>query len=559
MNNPIIQREFIGLLRTRRAIVVQALLSLVMALVVVARWPADAIVDLSGQQAQDVLRLFTYGLLLAFLILAPIFPASSLVRERKSGTLALLLNSPMGPFSIVLGKLAGNLGFTLLLLVLSLPAATACYTMGGVSLADHLLPVYAVLVLLALFYASLGLLVSSFVASVDSALRVTYALVLVLSVGVLIPQQFIGGLEHMPAVALKAASWLQSISPIPAIMLLLGDTFLISRGLRGPESVFGMHVTASVTCTMICFVATILRINPKLVDRPRAAGKVTDDRSLFVRLYRRVMYMWFFDPQRRSGLISDFTNPVMVKEFRTRRFGRAHWLARIAGLCLIASLALMLATSNSTLDWGPATLSGVVISLQIALVILLTPGLASGLISTERESGGWTLLQTSRLSSWTIIVGKLVSVFVTLLLFLLATLPSYIMLWYIEASTMTPSVIPRVIVTLLLMAVFSVFFSAAVSSLFSRTAPATVTSYAVLSCLGVGTLVFYLGRDNPFRHGVVEAALGFSPLAAALSQLGFHHFGEYKLVPFNWWFLGIGSFVSVVVLVVQTAKLTRPQ
>ena len=67
-------------------------------LLVLLRWPPGDVADLSGARAQEVLRIFGYGLLAGVLVLVPAFPATALVREKISGTLALLLNSPMPPW-----------------------------------------------------------------------------------------------------------------------------------------------------------------------------------------------------------------------------------------------------------------------------------------------------------------------------------------------------------------------------------------------------------------------------------------------------------------------------
>ena len=101
------------------------------ALLVLVRWPTGEQADLTGARALEVLRVFGYGLLAGVLLLTPAFPATALVREKIKGTLALLLNSPMRPWSIYLGKLGGVLGFTAVLLVMTLPAAAACYALGG--------------------------------------------------------------------------------------------------------------------------------------------------------------------------------------------------------------------------------------------------------------------------------------------------------------------------------------------------------------------------------------------------------------------------------------------
>ena len=133
LRNPLTQRELIGLMRTRKAMIVVVSFAVAITLLVVLRWPGEARIELSGARAQHVFRLFAYGLLSLLILLGPAFPATSIVREKNRGTLALLLNSPMGRLSIYFGKLAGVLGFVLLLLVTSVPAAAACYAMGGIS------------------------------------------------------------------------------------------------------------------------------------------------------------------------------------------------------------------------------------------------------------------------------------------------------------------------------------------------------------------------------------------------------------------------------------------
>ena len=109
--NPIIERELITILRTRKALLMQVGPALAFSLLVLLRWPTDALVDLSGAPAQFVFRLFGYGLLAALILLVPAYPATALVREKQQGTLALLLNTPMSSWSIYLGKLIGLLGF----------------------------------------------------------------------------------------------------------------------------------------------------------------------------------------------------------------------------------------------------------------------------------------------------------------------------------------------------------------------------------------------------------------------------------------------------------------
>ncbi|MSR58681.1 MAG: ABC transporter permease [Planctomycetaceae bacterium] len=554
MANPLIQRELVTLLRQRRMVLLQCGLATAFALLVVIRWPTEArmALALTGSRSQEVFRLFAYGLLSALLLMLPVFPATSIVRERNSGTLALLLNTPLGAVRIFLGKLLAVLGVAGLILVLSLPAAAACFALGGISLTGDLLAVYLLLALVALQYSALGLLVSTYVTSTDAAVRWTYGLVLALSVLALAPHQFLQGTGTTLA---DLANWLRCGSPFAALMSLEGAGDLGAAGLVSSGNVAGRFVLISLGLTALFSVWTIGRLNHTIFDRARNQGRISDDQSLAVRAARRLMFV--VDPQKRSRSIGPLVNPVMIKEFRCRRFGRLHWLLRLVAICAVISLGLTYATTTSTIDWGVDTIGAILVMMQVALFVLITPSLASGLISSERESGGWPLLQTTPMSVLRIVWGKLLSVILTLLLVFCATLPGYIVMVYIEPA-MRPQV-ERVVICLAATAVFAMLLSAAVGSLFRKTAPATATAYAALLAVCGAPLLVWLGRDAPFGHDTVESALLINPVAAALSVIRLTGFRDYDLIPANWWFLGIASVVCFIVLLVQTYRISIPR
>lgn len=556
MNNPIIQREFIGTLRSPRALAAMVTLVVALSALVLVRWPSEARVDLSGAQARQVLRVFGYGLMTVLMLLAPIFPATSIVRERMQGTLALLLNSPMNPWAIVVGKLVGVIGYVAMLLALSLPAAAACYAMGGIDL-SQLAAIYIVLFMLALMYATLGLLISSYARSMDSALRMTYGAILILSVVTMGPYAFLQGMVEVFPMQGIVIDWLRSLSPIPAVMHVLDDAGVGAAGQLEAGSPAVRFCIVALVSSAIFTTWTAARMNQRLFDDARDAGRVTDEQSKKVQAYRRVMYLWFFDPNRRSGMIGRLTNPVMVKEQRSRKFGRGHWMMRLIGACLIISLGLMLLAGMQSVDMGVERLGGIMVLLQVALIVLVTPALAAGLISSERESRGWQLLQMTPMSSVTIVIGKLMSVAVTLLLILGATLPGYAVLIAISPGEQTTVI--NVLITLTLTAVMAILVSAAISSLFRQTAAATATAYGVLLTLCAGTLLFWLAEDAPFTTQTVEAVLMVNPLAAAMSLLSAPGFDQYDLVPMNWWVVGGISAAALLVLIVQTWRLTRPR
>lgn len=552
MANPLIHRELVTLLRRRRMVLLQCSLAAMFTLLVVIRWPTEPRMALSGSRAQEVFRLFSYGLMSALLLILPVFPATNIVRERNQGTLALLLNTPLGAGRIYWGKLAGILGLAALILILSLPSAAACYALGGISLTGDMLAVFAILGLAAAQYAAAGLLISTQATTTDAAVRWTYGVVLASSVFSLGPHQFLQGTGTYLS---DVADWLRCVSPFAALMALQGAGDLSGVGLLSTTNVPGRFAILSVVLTVIYSVWTMSRLNHTIFDQSRSAGRISDDQSLGIRLARRLLFI--VDPQRRSGSIGPLTNPVMVKEFRCRRFGRLHWLLRLIAICAVLSLGLTYATVTGTVDWGVDMIGGIMVLLQVALLVLITPSLAAGLISTEIESGGWPLLQMTPMSALRIVWGKLLSVILTLLIVLCATLPGYVVMVYIEPGLKLQ--VQRVVICLVATAVFAMLLSAAIGSLFRRTAPATAAAYAALLLVCGAPLLIWLGRDAPFGHDTVEAALVINPVASALSVIRLAGFRDYQLIPGNWWFLGIASAVCLLVLIAQTRRISRPR
>ena len=548
--NPLIKREFIGILRTRQAFGALVALTLAFSLLVLARWPTDARVDLSGSQPQQVFRVFAYSLLAGVLLLVPAFPAVSIVREKNKGTLALLINSPLKSWTIYLGKLGGVFLFTLFLILTSLPAAAACYAMGGIELMQGFGLLYAVLLMLALQYATLGLLISSKVQSPDGGVRVTYAIVFAMSFLALGPAYFYQGQEGLMA---TLSQWLRYLSPIPIVMDIVGHGDVGRYGLLSAKSGVPQFFVLSALTSIAFAIATITRLNYRIFDRSRDQGVITQERSLAGRSFRRMLFL--VDPQRRKTGIPWYLNPVMVKEFRTRRFGRFHWLLRLVAVCAVTSLLLTFAATTGTMDWGVKTIGGLMVLLQVILVVLITPSLAAGLVSGERESGGWEILRMTPLSGFKIVRGKLLSVAWTLLLVLFATLPGYLVMIYIEPVMWLQ--IYLVCACLLLTALFTLLLSAAVGSLFARTATATATAYVILMFLFLGPLLIWLGRDAPFGHSTVKTSLLATPMGAALSVMETPGFTQYDLLPASWWITGIASLVMVLILAVQTWRLMK--
>jgi hypothetical protein len=113
-------------------------------------------------------------------------------------------------------------------------------------------------------------------------------------------------------------------------------------------------------------------------------------------------------------------------------------------------------------------------------------------------------------------------------------------------------------ISLSLMALFAVLVGAVASSLFRSTAVSTAVSYMVLAAVCIAPFLIWLGREAPFGHQVVRGALVVDPVAAALNAADMPGFRGYELIPLNWWIMGGASLALLVVLIVRTRRLYRP-
>ncbi len=547
-NASVLRRELLDRLRATRTFASVLVCAFLSSLLVWLRWPTDSRLDIVSQGAMQVFRPLAYALAAAVMMLVPAFPATALVRERRSGTLALLLNSPLSRFEIYFGKLLSNFLIAAIIISVSFPALIACYAMGGLSIGTQLVPLLAVLLAMALQFTAAGLWVSSVATSSDASLRWTYAAVVGLVVLTLAPTAIVGQVESLQGTIARLLTRLSPAGSLRDITSSLSATAELDLA----ES-WGGYVIASILFSVVAGIITLRNLSPYRSDRPKPTGIMCQDRKTAGRWFRRLSFI--VDPQSRKAGIPWWLNPVMVKEFRTRKFGRLHWLIRLVAFCSIVSLLLVLVAATGTVSWGVVRIASTLVLMQISLLIVLGPSLASGLIAAERETGGWELLRMTPISAVRITLGKLMSVIWTMALILFATLPGYVIMMWIEPSIALQ--VQRVILSLVVATLLIVSISAMISTFWTNAAAATATSYGVLLTLFVGTLIVWLARGKPFGHTIVERVLMVNPMAAALAEIRTPGFEEYNLSPMCWW-IGLGiSCVCLFVLAVRIWQLTR--
>ncbi len=545
--NPVFVKELQQRIRswqTQAAIVAVAIASCTLVLL---RWPTDDRVDLVSQAATLIFRPLVFTLAISVMMLVPAFPATSLVSERSRGTLALLLNSPCTPVQIYLAKLLSNMTIALLIVSTSLPAIGACFAMGGISIQDHIVPLVLVLLGMCIQYSAIGLWISARASSTEVSLRWTYAMVVVMAVLSVGPLVFTGQLANWKA---QVALALSTISPVSSLLNITGSEAAAST--IGLSTSWPQYLLASLSIAAFFGLLTVWHIHPIRLERSRPAGKVL--KNYRGNLLRRMLFL--VDPNKQKASIPRWMNPILVKEFRTRKFGRLHWLARIVAFCMIASLALTILAATGTVSWGVGQIAVALVLMQLSLLLLIGPSLGANLIAAEVESGGWTLLRASPISPLRIMSGKLISVLLTMLLVLFATLPGYVVMSYIQPAL--SGQVYNVVLSLLVAVGLIVSVSACVSAFTRSTALATLTSYAILLSLFAGTLLIWIARDKPFGPDLVERVLWLNPVAVALGEMETPGFEQYQLAPMGWYVAGAISLFCLTLLAFRIRRLTKP-
>jgi len=136
-----------------------------------------------GQEMGQTLFYSTYMLLLLLVVfLSPGFTAGAISGERERKTLDLLITTLLPTRALVLGKLASALTYVVLLILAALPIQSLALVFGGVTLAEVLIGT-AILVATALAAGTIGLFVSTLMRSSIASTVLTYASVLMVTLG----------------------------------------------------------------------------------------------------------------------------------------------------------------------------------------------------------------------------------------------------------------------------------------------------------------------------------------------------------------------------------------
>lgn len=177
LRNPIFEKEFVALCRTRKWFVVRTGM---VGVGVAAIWLLFATVGPETIANPAELGRVIFGTLavLEVLIVAAVTPAlvaDVIVSERRRRTLDILLTTPIRPAGIVLGKVLSRLSLVLVLAAAAFPMVTVALLYGGVR-GEQVLALAGLVLGTALFTGGVALLVSAHARRLGTAAVLSYVL-----------------------------------------------------------------------------------------------------------------------------------------------------------------------------------------------------------------------------------------------------------------------------------------------------------------------------------------------------------------------------------------------
>ncbi len=506
MANPILQRELVATLRSPRAAwSLLAVVGLLMA-VVLALWPSDGVYSLGEQASHALLNSISLGGLALALLVAPAFTATCLTSEKERGSYDLLTHTLLRPWQIAWGKVVSAQCYLLLLALAVLPILASTFFLGGVG-ARQVALIFAVMVTATVATGLVGFAVSAWSRQSFTALVITYSLALGWNTLPLLPALLLRSLvAQFPILGTAACG-----SPLAAMLGLVEPDLFLKMSLPvDPRWALPIYFGTCGAIAAACWFAGTIRIlAPHLFERKNSAKDARAGAAL------RFPYV-LIDPRRRKRLIGNWSNVMLAKELRSKTFGQAPWLIR--GMYATFTLSLLLVglmvQGGATLQLDVLKLA--MIAFQTLVVVLLTPALLAGSVTQEVEQRQFDLLRQTLLSPHGFLTGKTVSAWLLVILLLIASVPMWWMMAYLENYQWVSTLVSLAVIgaTLFLASAISLM----ATMLGRTTAVATALAFALVSLLAFGTLIPLL-MGATLSANWSFAILSWNPFAAGLQAV----------------------------------------
>ena len=252
---------------------------------------------------------------------------------------------------------------------------------------------------------------------------------------------------------------------------------------------------------------------------------------------------------------------LLTKELRLRlRRERSVWVIIVylvvmglLGFGYLAQASAFNGNQNYLLSQIGAQLYNLLAVVQLFLIVFIAPAFTATSINGEKERQTYDMLICSRLSSFSLLAGKLVAGLASTFLLIAASLPLFSLVFFFGG--VSPSQVINALVVFVFTAIPIGAFGLFCSTLVRRPTVSTAITYmgCVLWMLGpwVALLLlrgqFFFGIGN----GITPHLLGWNPIAALVSTLpGGNIIGNYPVGSHTFQLWIVYSVLSVVMTIV---------
>ncbi|HUN23389.1 MAG TPA: ABC transporter permease subunit [Anaerolineales bacterium] len=182
--NPLLNKELRSRMRGRRWVFILTLYLALIAMAILSLYLAFSSSSSFYTDERQWMGKAVFGLVVglqALLVsfITPALTATAISGERERQTFDLLRTTLLRPRSIIFGKVSSAVAFVLLLLIASFPMQALAFLLGGVAPSEFFISI-AMLLVTTLVYASIGIMISTFLKRSLTAIVVSYALILVI-------------------------------------------------------------------------------------------------------------------------------------------------------------------------------------------------------------------------------------------------------------------------------------------------------------------------------------------------------------------------------------------
>ncbi|AYA99423.1 ABC transporter permease [Lachnoanaerobaculum umeaense] len=197
-------------------------------------------------------------------------------------------------------------------------------------------------------------------------------------------------------------------------------------------------------------------------------------------------------------------NPIYEREHRVSTRSLKLSMAILVFNFIVAAVTLI--EMNEVVDYARKTSSidyasflqifKIVIFLPVILIIFVVPSFISGVISDERQRGTLEILLTTKMTTKSIVFGKFLSLFASIMLILVSQLPIIAILFLYGGITVLDII--KLVINFFVFVVLIISMGIFCSSIARKTSVATVILYSAVLGLFIGTLVLYFLAANSF-------------------------------------------------------------